>query len=671
MSGARLRILYVEDDEVDRMALGRRIQQEQWPYELILAPTRAEADRLLADQVFDMALLDYRLPDGTAFDLLPHLHNTPGIVVTARGDEHVAAEALRCGAYDYLIKDASRDYLDQIPARVDSVMARRRAEEALIKSERRYRAIVEDQTEFICRHNKDGRLTFVNQAFCRYIGKPREEMLGASFLDLIHPDDRPAALDAIRSLTNAQPVSNIKHRVILPGGEVRWHRWTDRAIYDDRGRFVEYQSVGYDVTEHMEAQEREQELQARLNRSERMESLGLLAGGVAHDLNNLLGPMVAYPDLLLSQVREGSQEHEIIMEIKRSGARAAAVIRDLLTLARRGRFTPEVINLNDLVATSMKSAAFLELQKTYPEITLAVRTEPDIPNIAGSESNLLKVLMNLVINAFEAMPGPGTLTIRTGRQQLTGPYLGYESVPAGSYAILRVEDTGSGIQPADKNRIFEPFFTKKKMGRSGSGLGLSVVYGVIRDHRGYIDVQSQPGRGTAMIVFLPAVEAEVKHYAVVSPTELEGSEDILVVDDVPEQRMIATTVLRGLGYRVTAVDNGRAAVQLLKRRKQAPTNPDRARAGGRPKPFDLVVLDMIMEEDFDGLDTYQAIAQLFPGQKCVLVSGYSETERLKKAQALGAGRYLAKPYTREELGRAVREELGSPAGREAGRNPKS
>jgi len=208
------------------------------------------------------------------------------------------------------------------------------------------------------------------------------------------------------------------------------------------------------------------------------------------------------------------------------------------------------------------------------------------------------------------------------------------------YTILTVSDTGIGIELKDYRRIFEPFYTKKEMGRSGSGLGLAIVYGVVKDHNGYIDVRSEPNKGSEFILYFPASREQAESDG---PTcsDIRGDEGVLVVDDVIEQRELAATVLGSLGYRVYTAANGHEAIDFL-----------------RQNSIDVVILDMIMEPDFDGLDTYREIINLHPGQKAIITSGYAETERVKEAENLGVGKYIRKPYTMQKLGKGIREILG-------------
>lgn len=268
--------------------------------------------------------------------------------------------------------------------------------------------------------------------------------------------------------------------------------------------------------------------------------------------------------------------------------------------------------------------------------------EPDLLNISGSSVHLGKALFNLVSNASEAMPKGGTLTIKTFNQYLDRPIQGYDEVREGDYVVLSVSDTGEGIPADDLKRIFEPFYTKKVMGRSGTGLGLAVVWGTVKDHYGYINVQSEEGKGSTFTLYLPVTREEIStDPARVSFSEYMGNgESILVVDDVKGQRALAEEILKKLNYTVKSVSRGEEAVAYLKAHK-----------------VDLLVLDMIMDPGMDGLETYKRILEIHPRQKAIIVSGFSESDRVHSAQALGAGAYVKKPYIMEKMGLAVRKEL--------------
>jgi two-component system cell cycle sensor histidine kinase/response regulator CckA len=380
-------------------------------------------------------------------------------------------------------------------------------------------------------------------------------------------------------------------------------------------------------------------LQEELERAQRMESLGILAGGVAHDLNNMLGPLVGYPELILMKLPEDSPIRKQVKRIGRSAKDAADVIQDLLTLARRGRYEMEPTNLVEVVESYLDSPSYQMLSEERPEIQLNCDFKDKHLFINGSPPHLSKVVMNLIVNAADAMPSSGNLTISVSRRSIEKLYGGYEKIEPGEYIILRVRDTGTGINPEDLDKIFEPYYSKKKMGSSGSGLGLSVVYGIVKDHHGFYDIFSNKDKGTEFVLYFKAIETPTE--AVTNAEdEIGGLETILIIDDAPEQRDIATEFLTKLGYKVATSDNGHKAIDYLSKNK-----------------VDLILIDMIMEKDFDGLDTYREILKICPGQKAVVVSGFSATERVDEMLSLGAGSYVKKPFTFGVLSKAIREEL--------------
>jgi signal transduction histidine kinase len=377
-------------------------------------------------------------------------------------------------------------------------------------------------------------------------------------------------------------------------------------------------------------------LEERLVRSRKMEALGLLAGGVAHDLNNVLSGIVSYPDLLLMELAPDDPHRKMVEGIQKSGRRAAAIVEDLLVLARRGVPQTSVLNLNkDVIEEYLKSPEFNKLQSYHPGVVIETDLEPELMNMRGSNLHLRKSLMNLVSNAAEAQLQGGCVTIGTRNQYVDLPISGYDQVNEGDYVVLRVEDKGQGIAEEDLERIFEPFYTKKVMGRSGTGLGMAVIWGTVQDHSGYINVTSRIEEGTVFELYFPVTREETVAYIGIG-------EKVLVIDDVEEQRAIATALLSRLNYDVHAVESGEAAIAFLEKERA-----------------DILVLDMIMEPGIDGLETYTRILKINPGQKAVIASGYAESNRVKQTQRLGAGAYIRKPYTLEKIGLAIRRELDS------------
>lgn len=397
-----------------------------------------------------------------------------------------------------------------------------------------------------------------------------------------------------------------------------------------------------EIAERIRAEEERQNLAKRLQAAEKMEMVGTLAGGVAHDLNNILGSVVGYPDLLLEDLPADSPLRETLQAIKKSGIKAAAIVNDMLSLARRRIDITAVTNLNVIINEYLHSPEYEMLKRYHPAIDVQMRTDPDLKNIRGLTHQLSKVLMNLVSNAAEAMPDGGKVLISTENCAVEEPVLGYEEIPEGSYALLRVTDSGTGIPAEDLRRIFEPFYSKKKMGRSGTGLGMSVVWGTVKDHSGFIDVRSTESEGTTFTLYFPSTTQPVESLEPRIPKpDLRGNgESILIVDDVTEQREIACKIFKTFGYRVHALGSGEEAVEYLKHASA-----------------DLLVLDMHMEPGIDGLETYRRIVRIRPGQNAIIITGFAETERMREALGEGVGCCVRKPYLPEDIGFAAKMQL--------------
>jgi two-component system, cell cycle sensor histidine kinase and response regulator CckA len=397
-----------------------------------------------------------------------------------------------------------------------------------------------------------------------------------------------------------------------------------------------------EIEERELAQQERSRLEAELLRAQKMETLGRLAGGVAHDLNNVLSGIVSYPDLLLFKLSPEDEMRGPLQSIRRAGLRAAAIVQDLLALARRAITVKESVQVNDIVSAYLQSPEFITRQKQYPGVTVTVSLAPDVLCVLGSSVHLEKVLMNLLVNSFEAVGKDGTIILTTENRHLDQAVHGFETILPGGYVVLTVSDNGMGIAAESLNMIFEPFYSSKNMRQSGTGLGMTVVWGTIKDLGGYLDVVSSQGVGTAITIYLPALEGEEKAQGrVQQKSTAKGSgETVLLVDDEPEQRNLGGKILGLLGYRVETVASGEDALQYLNDRS-----------------VDLVLLDMIMEAGLDGLDTYRRILEIRPHQKVIIVSGYAETERTRLAMELGVRRYVQKPYTLEKIGSTILEVL--------------
>jgi two-component system, cell cycle sensor histidine kinase and response regulator CckA len=529
---------------------------------------------------------------------------------------------------------------------------RKRAEDELRDSRQRLMQIIEFLPDATLVIDRESKVIAWNRAIESLTGIKAADMIGKGNYEYALPlygERRPILIDLAllpnrereKQYTVIQRVGDVllgeSFAAALPPGDVHLSS-TATVLRDSKSEIIAAIECIRDDTAR-------RKLEERLNRAEKMEGLGRMAGGVAHDLNNILGVLVGYAELLKEKLPQDSPLRRYADSILQSSIRGAAIIQDLLTLARRGVTISEVLDLNRVIFDYLKSPEFEKMKSYHPGVKIWADLGEGLMNIKGSSVHLGKALMNLVSNAAEAITDEGEVTIQTMNCYLDQPVGGYDELKEGDYAVLRVSDTGSGISSQDIGKIFEPFYTKKVMGRSGTGLGLSVVWGTVKDHNGYIDIQSEEGKGSAFTLYFPVTREEKTKDQDTAPLVscMGKGERILVVDDVAAQREVALSMLERLGYRATAVASGEEAVSYL-----------------REHQVNLVVLDMIMDPGMDGLDTYETILSIRPRQKAVIVSGFSETDRVRKVQALGAGAFVRKPYMLEKIGAEIRKELDRP-----------
>jgi signal transduction histidine kinase/CheY-like chemotaxis protein len=403
------------------------------------------------------------------------------------------------------------------------------------------------------------------------------------------------------------------------------------VVLPDGWRMLTY----FDITELKKTQE-------KLVQSQKMEAIGMMAGGVAHDLNNILTGIVSYPDMLLLKLPKESDLRQPLEVIRESGQRAAQVVADLLTVARGVAANREACSLNSLLLEYLKSPEGVKMLSLHEKVRIEINLAPDLLNISCSPIHIKKCLMNLLTNGAESIDGSGTLSIETKNQSVEYPLPENLHLESGDYVVLSITDSGIGIAEEDINHIFEPFYTKKVMGQSGTGLGLAIVWNTVQEHDGGITVHSDK-QGTCFELYFPVTREKLSTSSNgINVGQLKGNgELILVVDDEKQQRDIADKMLSILGYLVETVASGKEAVAFVTRKK-----------------VDLVILDMIMDPGINGRRTYEQMIRIRPKQRALIASGFSENIEVEKAQKLGAGSFLRKPYTIEQLGIAVKKNLG-------------
>ena len=512
--------------------------------------------------------------------------------------------------------------------------------EELERSEQKYRRIFENIQDVYYEETLDGTIQEISPSIEKISHYSPADLLNKPFHDFYgQPEERLLLLEQILQHGS---IHDYEIHLRDKNGTIRTCS-INATLREDINKLPSgIIGIFRDITEQKKMAAQNQKLQSQLDLARKMEALGLLAGGVAHDLNNILSSIVGYPDLMLLDLDESSPLKLPLLTIKSSGQKAAEIIQDLLTLSRRGVSTMEVINLNDVVQTFIETPEYKNIFFHHPESTVNIQLSATHPFIMGSPVHLSKTVMNLVSNAAEAQLDGGTITLSTDNIAVKTETKSDIRLEPGEYVTLRVEDQGTGISESDLERIFEPFFTKKIMGRSGTGLGMAVVWGTVQDHDGHIDIKSVPGSGTAFTLYFPITYEKKNHP--LPPTSFadykgDGAH-ILVVDDLKEQREIATVMLTKLNYRISSVESGEKALEFIQKTS-----------------VDLVILDMIMDPGMDGLETYKKIIEINPGQRVVIASGFSETDRVKEMIALGASQYIKKPYELKDIGKTVKEAL--------------
>ncbi len=512
---------------------------------------------------------------------------------------------------------------------------------SLRRSEKRFRHLFESANDAIYLINLDNSsVVDCNKKALELCGYSREEMIGMNKSALYPPAERVEMdeRDQLVPLDEALPAVASHYFVHKDGSHIPVEM--SSSLVETDGQKI-LMNIVRDVSRRKALEKEKQETELKLRRSSRMEAIGLMAGGVAHDLNNILSGVISYPELMMLKLPFDSPIHEDLKKVVASGQRAAGVVADLLTVARGAATVKEVACLNELIRIYMTSPEFSQLDFLYPQIDFVSTLTPGVRPISCSPVHIQKLLMNLVTNAAEAIEGKGVVKVSTCSDTV-GRETASHGIAEGEYTVLEVSDTGSGISQYDLDHIFDPFYTTKKMGRSGTGLGLAVVWNTIQDHEGHVAVESGTA-GTSFIIHLPASAGEMS--CQLSPGKdslklLYGDGDLLVVDDEKSQREIAHRLLSMLGYRVSVVSSGEEAVSFVAKK--------------RP---DLILLDMVMDPGINGRQTYERIIRRFPGQKAIVVSGYSASEDIERVMELGVFGLLKKPYTMENIGLIVKEAL--------------
>jgi two-component system cell cycle sensor histidine kinase/response regulator CckA len=768
-----VRILYVDDYPLDRELVRDALEKEHGGFELVEAASWADFETTLAQGDFDLVLSDFNILGFEGLQVLeavratdPHL---PVIIVTGTGSEEVAAEAIKRGAADYVIKTPK--HIQRLPHTIQAVLEkkrledeRRQAEEALRESEERYRRLHQSMMDCFVQVKMSGEIEDANPSYLTMLGYSKEEIFKLRYSDItpqrwhkfeqeivetrilpfgysdvyekeyirkdgtVFPVElrtfllrdakgqpsgmwaivrditerkqvesrlrlQSAALDAaanailitdragliqwvnpafcdLTGYTTAEAIGKNLRELVRSGqhdqafyqnlwdtilaGQV-WHgeiinRRKDGSLYPEeetitpvrnpQGEISHFIAIKQDVTSRKALEAENQNLTEQFYQAQKMDSIGQLAGGIAHDFNNLLVPIVGYAELGMMAAPPDSEPYTHFEQIKEAGARATSLTQQILAFSRRQVLEMTIVDLNQVIIEFERM-----LQRLIGEtIILETHLVADLPVIKADRGQLEQILLNLVLNARDAMPNGGRLTIETAHVVLDEAYVTrHMETQPGPYVLLVISDTGHGMDAATRQRIFEPFFTTKTQGH-GTGLGLSTVFGIVKQHDGNIWVYSEPGQGTTFKIYLPVAETLPPTTLPDVPAvgSLEGTETILVVEDEVAVRQLVDSALRMYGYRVMEADDPTTGLEL---------------ASAYQGIIHLLLTDMVMPA-MNGRELFQQLVVDRPGLKVLYMSGYTD-DVITYHGVLDEGTpFLQKPFTVHSLLQKVRAVLG-------------
>jgi PAS domain S-box-containing protein len=578
-----------------------------------------------------VALVDLRLPDMDGLELVGRLHElsqlTEVIILTGHASLDTAVAAIRQESFDYLVKPVKPENLLQSLRSATDRWQRRMVEQRLIETEERFRLLVENISDLILLAGPDGVIRYASPSVKRLLDFGVPELIGKRLADFIHPDDWSSNQLLGPMHGRLAPVQTWEHRLRRQDDSWLSVESTVNDLLDDP-------RIGGMVVASRDVNDRKR-LEARLLHAHKMESVGRLAGGVAHDFNNLLTVILGATSVAVGDLGEGSAAAEPLSEVLRAAERAADLTRQLLAFSRQQILQPRTLDLNEMVQGVEKL-----LRRVMPEhIDLTTRTTPGLWSVRADPTQIEQVLMNLAVNARDAMPRGGQLTIRTAcvpRGSAGSPH------PEQEFVLIEVSDTGEGIRPEVQDRIFEPFFTTKELGK-GTGLGLATVHGIVAQSGGHLKVTSAVGHGSTFNVFLPRAKEEAppqtqNHEGSAPP---RGTETILLVEDDAQVRELVSRSLTRSGYRVITAGNGEEALEVM----------------GTTVLFHMLITDVVLP-GMSGPALAERISERRPGIRVLFMSGHTGTATAPRGRWDDEGiSFLQKPFTPDDLLRRVRAVL--------------
>ncbi|WP_396134279.1 response regulator [Chamaesiphon sp. VAR_48_metabat_135_sub] len=629
----QLRILIVEDSENDLLLLLRELRRGGYTLDYVRVENAADMQAALDRQPWDIVIADYTLPQFSAPEALQLLQiqhqDLPFIIVSGTIGEETAVAAMRAGAHDYLLKDNLTRLVPAVERELREARERQQrlyAERALRESEERFRQLAENITEsvFWMSDPKAMQMLYVSPAYERIWGYSCESLYVdfMQWIEAIHSEDR----QRVRANFFEQSLRgnyDEEYRILRTDGSIRWIRDRGFPIKNHTGTPYRVVGIAEDITNRKLTE-------AALRRTERLESLGTLTSGIAHDLNNVLTPIMGIVQLLPIKLPNIDPSTRRLLQILHDSThRGADLVKQILSFTRGIESKPIHTQVSQLLAEIQTI-----IQQAFPQnIDLSIAIKADLSPIMADATMLHQVFMNLCVNARDAMPDGGRLSITAENISIDENYTGIHlDAHTGAYVLVTIADTGMGIPPNLLDRIFDPFFTTKDIGK-GTGLGLATANGIVKSHHGFIDVVSEVDKGAQFKVYLPATDSCAAASIINSEPPLGDGELILVVDDEVPIQEIAKATLEIHGYQVITASDGIEAISLYAQHKQE---------------IGVVLMDMMMPS-LDSVTLIRTLSKLNPQVQIIAMSGLATNEAVKKTMSEGVKAFLAKPFTALEL----------------------
>jgi PAS domain S-box-containing protein len=636
-------VLVVEDDELLNKSIRKLLDREGFTTEGFLSGNKV-LERVFESSNDVLLLLDYSLPDLTAKEIVEKVRarglEIPFVIVTGHGDEQLAVEMMKLGALDYIVK--SLQFHEVVPSKVkracEEIAVKRKlaqAEEGLKMAAAEWQKTFDSIADAVFILDSEQRIVRCNRATLLLLGKPVEEVIGMNCCKAIHGVNTPIA---------GCPVVQMKRSLNRESGEMvlgnRFFSITADPIMDSANSLIGAVHVISDITDRKHTQEEKTKLEEQLRQSQKMEAIGQLAGGVAHDFNNLLGGIMGNAELIQTYAGSDHKFDKYVQRVVQSVTKASDLTRQLLTFARKVRVNFVSVDVHNCIGNVIEL-----LRHTIDKrIILATNFGAGLSKTIGDSNMLENALLNIAINARDAMPLGGTLSFATENVVLNDVNMPRNApeLTLGEYVRITIRDSGSGMDEKTMLRIFEPFFTTKEVGK-GTGLGLAAVYGCVRQHHGHVMVESEIGIGSAFIIYLPVLRVNEQQPGPAVQICVKGKGNILIVDDDAAIGEVTVELLTGIGYTPTYMSSAAEAIAYFKKNHDS---------------MDAVVLDIIMPK-MNGLDVFRELKRISPKVKVIIASGYSDEKQDALLMEEGATVFVNKPYTLAELSTALASTIES------------